>query len=166
MLSFDTRALVANAVAVEGELPLDHPVWLSEDRRPTAAVQVTGRLSMAGEGRFYFAGQLAGAVAAECRRCLTPVSVAVTDEVTAILTDAANEESDDPDVFPLADGGVRVDLAPAVREQWILTAPAFVLCRPDCRGLCATCGTDLNTGACSCAPAPDPRWDALRQAAD
>jgi uncharacterized protein len=165
-LSFDTRTIAAEAVVVEAELPRDHGVWLPEDTRPIDAVQVTGRLSMAGEGRFYFAGHLTGTVAGDCRRCLTPVTVAVADELVALLTDASNEEADDPDVFPLADGGARVDLGPAVREQWILTAPAFALCRPDCQGLCVHCGADLNVGACSCAPAPDPRWDALRQAAD
>ena len=37
------------------------------------------------------------------------------------------------------------------------------LCRPDCRGLCAQCGADLNEGSCGCeAEATDPRLSALR----
>ena len=51
----------------------------------------------------------------------------------------------------------------AVREQVLLQAPQFTLCREDCRGPCPTCGKDLNEGACECVPeaAPGP-WDALK----
>jgi len=55
-----------------------------------------------------------------------------------------------------------LDLAPTVREELILALPHFVECRPDCRGLCPRCGGNLNDGPCGCAPAGDPRWDALR----
>ena len=37
-----------------------------------------------------------------------------------------------------------------VREEIILDHPIRVLCKPDCRGLCAFCGTNLNDGACDC----------------
>jgi uncharacterized protein len=164
MLSFDVRTLATQAVAVDGVLPADDAVWMPEDPRPEGPIAVLGRLSSAGEARFYFVGRLSGVVTADCARCLAPAQVEVSDEVSALITDAENEEADDPDVFPLADGGTSVDLRPAVREQWILAAPAFVLCRPECRGLCPTCGADLNAGACSCAPVPDSRWDALRKA--
>jgi uncharacterized protein len=50
-----------------------------------------------------------------------------------------------------------------VREEVLLAMPYKLLCKPDCRGLCAQCGRDLNTGTCGCAPPPDPRLAALRQ---
>ena len=37
-----------------------------------------------------------------------------------------------------------------------------ILCRPDCAGICPSCGTDLNAGSCNCTEeATDPRWAAL-----
>jgi uncharacterized protein len=37
------------------------------------------------------------------------------------------------------------------------------LCSEACKGLCAQCGTNLNTGACACAPAwEDPRLAPLK----
>ena len=37
------------------------------------------------------------------------------------------------------------------------------LCREDCKGLCAQCGTNLNTDTCECAPVwEDPRLAALK----
>ena len=57
----------------------------------------------------------------------------------------------------------RMVLDELVREEILLAMPYKPLCKPDCRGLCAQCGHDLNTGACECAPPPDPRLAALRR---
>ncbi len=37
-----------------------------------------------------------------------------------------------------------------VRDEIILDHPIRVLCRPDCKGLCASCGANLNAGQCGC----------------
>jgi uncharacterized protein len=50
-----------------------------------------------------------------------------------------------------------------VRQEVLLALPYKPLCTPDCRGLCAQCGQDLNISTCACAPPPDPRLAALRQ---
>jgi uncharacterized protein len=51
-----------------------------------------------------------------------------------------------------------LDLLPAVRDSIHLAVPIAPLCRPDCKGLCPECGTDLNRGTCECATArPRPR---------
>ncbi|HYV98951.1 MAG TPA: DUF177 domain-containing protein [Gemmatimonadaceae bacterium] len=153
MLSFEVRALEAQAAKVDGSLSPDDDVWMPEDTRPDAPVAVTGRVSVAGRGRYRFNGRFEGTITLDCRRCLTPVSVAVAADAEAIIADAESEDLDDPDLYALSDGGRRVDLRPAIREQWLLNAPAFVLCRPDCRGLCPTCGADLNAGPCPHVPA-------------
>jgi uncharacterized protein len=154
MLSFPTQALSVGAVQVSGDLDRDDKVWLEGDGRPSSAVHVTGRLSVAGAGRYYFSGKFAGSTLGECRRCLVEVKSDIGAEAHLLFADAEAEveSDDDPDVFPLAlgRGGLVVDLRPALREQWLLEVPAFVLCRPDCKGLCLTCGANLNQGACSC----------------
>ena len=43
-----------------------------------------------------------------------------------------------------------IDLSSIVREQILLDIPYKPLCRPSCKGLCPTCGEDLNRGSCSC----------------
>ena len=162
MLSFDVRSVVAQAGKVDGALAPDDAIWMAGDTRPDAPLEVTGRVSAAGHGRFYFHGRFEGSVTLVCRRCLVPVTVAVADEAAAVFSDAESEDGDDPDVFALAEGGRMVDIRPAIREQWLLDVPSFAECRADCRGICPTCGTDLNAGTCSCVPAPDSRWHALR----
>ena len=37
-----------------------------------------------------------------------------------------------------------------VRDEILLDNPIRILCRTDCRGLCAFCGTNLNEGSCEC----------------
>ena len=164
MLSFDIRSLADKAVHVDGRLAADDPVWLESDPRPDGDIHVTGRLSTAGSDRFYFSGRITGKVTGECRRCLTDVMSSIDEEVHLIFAEVGDEEADDPDVFRLDPRAHDLDLRPAIREQWLLAVPAFVQCRDDCKGLCLTCGADLNSGACGCAPATDSRWDALRAA--
>jgi uncharacterized protein len=76
-----------------------------------------------------------------CHRCLTDW----TEPLQVGLTEALGVE-DDPDGYPLGEEGA--DLEPVLRDAVLLAIPLRPLCRPDCRGLCATCGADLNTGAC------------------
>lgn len=162
MLSFDIRALREQAVMVEGDLPATDPIWQEGDPLPVDGVHVSGRLSAAGPDRFYFHAHLSGKVAGECRRCLTEAAAEVRDEAHLIFAEGALEEADDPDVFVIDPGAHELDLRYAVREQWMLVAPRFLECRPDCKGLCKRCGADLNDGPCECPPATDARWDALR----
>ncbi|MGQ0639472.1 MAG: YceD family protein [Gemmatimonadaceae bacterium] len=162
MLSFDLRALEAKAVQVAGQLSARDPVWGEDDLRPADAVHVTGRLSTAGSGRFYFSGHMSGHVDAQCRRCLAPTAVDVHEALHLLFAEEGVPEADEPDVYPIPARANTLDLRLAIREQWVLAAPAFALCREDCKGLCPRCGADLNAGPCSCEGAVDPRWNALR----
>ena len=164
MLSFDIRSLESHAVVVDEELSASDSVWQEEDPKPTDAVHVTGRLSSAGPGRFYWHGRIEGDVALQCSRCLTETERHVNDEAHLIFADRENEETDDPDVYLIDSAAIELDLRPAIREQWLLAAPTFALCREDCRGFCPRCGADLNAGPHDCSHEEvDPRWEALRK---
>ena len=164
MLSFDIRSLETHAAVVDERLPASDPVWEEGDPKPSDSVHVTGRLSVAGPGRFYWHGRIEGDVALECSRCLSDASAHVSDEAHLIFAESGAEEIDDPDVFRLDPKDPELDLRPAIREEWLLAAPSFAVCRDDCKGLCPRCGKDLNTGPCDCEDkSADPRWDALRK---
>jgi len=164
MLSFDIRSLQAHAAVVDEQLSADDSVWEPDDPKPTTAVQVTGRLSAAGPGRFYWHGRIEGDVALACSRCLEDTTAHVNDETHVIFAELGNEEIDDPDVFRIDPKDRELDLRPMIREEWLLAAPTFALCRGDCKGLCPRCGADLNAGPHDCGhDESDPRWDALRK---
>ena len=164
MLSFDIRSLEAQAAVVDEMLSADDPVWDQADRKPVGEVHVSGRLSSAGQGRFYWHGHLDGDMMLECSRCLADASVHVTDEAHIIFAEQGSDDADDPDVYVYERTAADLDLRPALREEWLLAAPAYALCQPDCKGLCARCGVDLNAGPHECAEqAKDSRWDALKK---
>lgn len=168
MLSFDIRSLEAHAAIVDDELSVDDPIWTPDDLRPETAVHVTGRLSAAGAGagagRFYWHGRIEGDVVLECSRCLAEAHAHVSDEAHLIFAERGDDSTDDPDVYQLDPNALELDLRPAIREEWLLAAPAYALCREGCRGLCPRCGADLNAGPHECASeVADPRWEALRQ---
>jgi uncharacterized protein len=59
---------------------------------------------------------------------------------------AASFELDEVDAEPF--DGKTIELDPIIREQVLLALPLSVLCRDECKGLCAVCGTDLNEQDC------------------
>jgi uncharacterized protein len=164
MLSFDIRSLESHAAVVNEDLSASDPVWQADDSKPIASVHVTGRLSSAGPGRFYWHGQIEGDVTLACNRCLAEAHAHVSDEAHLIFAEPGDEDTDDPDVYLLDPAADELDLRPAIREEWLLAAPTYALCRTDCKGLCQRCGADLNAGPHECSDtAADPRWDALRK---
>lgn len=160
MLRFDLRELANGPVDTQAELAPQDPLFEGLEVTLSEPVRVDGRLQGTGEGRYYWHGHLHTSVAGECRRCLTPVHAAVAVEVGALFTRDA-DAADDPDTYRLQSHDTEVDLRPVVREELALAVPRFMVCRDDCRGLCPSCGKDLNAGPCDCKPAADPRWRAL-----
>lgn len=164
MLSYDIRELQRDAVRVEGDLAADDAIWTDGDERPVTAVHATGRLSRAGGERFYWSGRIEGTLRSECRRCLREVDTPIAEDVHVLFAPGDDLVADDPDAYRLPRHAQVIDLRPAVREQWILGVPGFVVCTAGCRGICPHCGADLNAGPCNCPAEADPRWEALRSA--
>jgi uncharacterized protein len=54
-----------------------------------------------------------------------------------------------------------VDLTGEVREAIILAFPGYPVCRETCKGLCPTCGKNLNDGPCGCRKQAEDCWAAL-----
>ena len=110
-----------------------------------------------------FGLQLETVVHGACHRCLEDAAVAVAIEAEEYQ--AYDPLSQDDEVceyyHPLA-GELDVDLWAS--NAVVLSLPTRVLCDPDCLGLCPTCGTNLNEGACDCRPdTADHRWAALAE---
>ena len=109
-------------------------------------------------------GRLAVPWSDECRRCLKPLSETLVVDVAERYAeeDPTGRRRVDPEAFPIEHG--QVDLAPMVREEVLLAVPDAPLCRPDCAGLCPTCGADRNVDPCGCdADVRDDRWAVLDQ---
>src|SRR2546430_1021101 len=133
MLSFDIRSLETKAVHVDCSIQPDSSTWEAADARPAQPIRVIGMLTSAGGGRFYFTGRIAGSTQLPCRLCLDEVDVGVDEEVHLLHAELGAEEADDPDVFLYDPNERMLDLRPAIRETWLLTAPAYEIGRASCR---------------------------------
>lgn len=103
--------------------------------------------------------KFSGTIALECAfsRISKEILVDAVVKVSRVITCARcleRVEQTDQDRFQLtynsASVGESLDVDGDVREQILLDFPMKVLCRPDCKGLCAHCGNNLNTGTCTC----------------
>ena len=46
--------------------------------------------------------------------------------------------------------GKYIDLSRVLKDNIILGLPMKQVCKPECKGLCPKCGTDLNEKECDC----------------
>jgi uncharacterized protein len=160
MLRIDLAAVREGPVETAAEVAADDPLVVGTGIALASPLVVTGRLSTAGEGTYYWQARLVTVVQGECRRCLAPVRVPLSQSVGLVFV-AEDEAGEGDDCYVVPRRATTLDLSEAVREELILAVPQFVECRDDCRGLCPRCGADLNAGPCSCRPDTDPRWAAL-----
>lgn len=120
-------------------------------------------------GRYRVAGHLTAEIELSCGRCLEPFTLPVaTDFDLRYVPRTENvgegeREVDEDDLATAFYDGEEIDLAHLIMEQLQLALPMKALCTEACKGLCASCGTNLNTGACDCNEKwEDPRFAALR----
>jgi uncharacterized protein len=101
-------------------------------------------------------GHLTGELTLACSRCLEPLVTPVETDFDLLLVPrpfaAGAEEAEltprdlDQDFY----AGDTLDLEAIIREQIILMVPLKPLCQEACKGLCPTCGANLNQESCSC----------------
>lgn len=79
-----------------------------------------------------------------CNRCLETWSETLEVPFEQVFRYQPQDEDDEQWI----ENGAWIDLEPAVHDEVTLSLPLVPVCRPDCRGLCPTCGTNLNEDPC------------------
>ena len=147
-LTIDVARLNRDGEEVEGVL--DDAVLDLHDEylRPFAGIRYHLFVQLAGR-ELLARGGLEQDFEAVCSRCGADFdfTVAVPDFLASFETDEKTEI---------------VDLTDELRQSIILALPTYPVCRADCRGVCPTCGKNLNEGSCACVHEErDGRWGAL-----
>ena len=94
-----------------------------------------------------------------CDRCLEPAHFDIAGEIEEYYLFEEPEDADAyEDGFELVGPERTVDLSGAIWDAMVMDTPFVVLCRPDCAGLCPTCGANLNEGPCGCEAAAEQAW--------
>ena len=95
-----------------------------------------------------------------CDRCAKEVNREYTILMEhTFVTELNDNQNDEYMLVPT----MRFDLEGLATEDVLLYLPSKFLCREDCKGICPTCGKDLNDGPCDCKKEIDPRLAALTQ---
>ncbi|OUO95026.1 DUF177 domain-containing protein [Cloacibacillus sp. An23] len=157
----------------EFTLPLDRPIdyW---DQIYTPLSELKVRVTaFRSEGRVVAEVAVETEVEAPCARCLEPARSRVKGDLRYIFSLRRDEQlreknegaqDGDEEIILLDSWEDEIDLAQMVWETFITALPPAILCSPDCRGLCPTCGANLNEGPCSCkTEGGDPRFEVLRK---
>lgn len=131
--------------------------------RQAGPLEVTAQAELI-EGQIRINGRLETKIAMVCARCLEPVIEEVHRDFDlfyqplrkGIKPEEERLKDDDTEIGFFQGEGLF--LADVLKEQVLLSLPMKVICQSDCRGLCPSCGANLNHEACKCEThALDPR---------
>jgi uncharacterized protein len=117
----------------------------------------------------FFSGRFDGRFTGCCGRCLEAYNFTLDTEFEFVLTPHSSKTVRRAEELRREDLGLsyystdEIDLAPLIAEQVMLALPTRPLCSDNCRGLCVSCGVNLNRETCSCSTtAGDPRMAIFR----
>ena len=156
-LDIDTQDWGESELQVSEDLSFD----MGEGRPQTAKVE--GLLKVENlENRFHLKGKVKATGDAQCGRCLETFSYSWKAPVEIIVLRNVDRQDEQGDTVVLHQEHGLVDLDEAIAECVTLAFPLTTICMENCKGLCPTCGIDLNKQSCDCTEDDvDPRWAAL-----
>jgi uncharacterized protein len=99
-----------------------------------------------------------------CDRCLVdvPTKIQLDFEKEVDLKHSASERMEELDEQNFIEG-YSLDVEKLVYGEILVNWPMKVLCKDDCKGLCSTCGVNLNQKTCDCDSTDlDPRMARIR----
>lgn len=152
--------------------------------RAAGPLQVEATINRTGKQRLLFEGTMSVTFEGACASCLVELGLQVDAPFCLTLLPESKRPTAGivgEDGLEIGDGqsagsfeldaadedyyeGDEIDLWPLVREQLLLSLPAYLRCGEDCAGLCVVCGTNLNDKDCGCSrEVIDPRLAKLRE---
>jgi uncharacterized protein len=141
----------------------------SENVRQTGNLDWSASAERAG-AEIRISGKLDTTVELACSRCLDPARFHVSKPFDLFFRERDEAMFDEDEEVELHENdtrtafftGTKLAIADILREQILLAVPMKALCNIDCKGLCPTCGTNLNSGSCGCPPEDfNPHMDNL-----
>lgn len=143
-LPWDTFESQLGSFAIKKKTPL-HIVLLHVSKR---RLEVSGEVTLV--------------IEIPCDRCLSSVEKSFTisfeKQVDCGDIDVDDDSNDTQYIVDMA-----LDVGKIVKDELLVSWPAKVLCKDDCKGICKVCGHDLNVSDCGCDRVVlDPRMAAIQ----
>lgn len=106
-------------------------------------------------------GRVSTTLRMDCGRCLEPFEYTLTRKfnmgfvkTSGMDPDPVDEDLDieirEEDIATEYYNGDVIEIKNAIQEQVVLNLPQHPLCSDACKGLCQSCGTNLNLSSCDC----------------
>jgi uncharacterized protein len=112
---------------------------------------------------YTLAGKFSTKLELKCDRCLKSYIQDIQKDFEVIFTSEDDVDKDDHIMF-LPPQDIEIDLKPYIDDTIKLDIPFRKICSNSCKGLCVSCGANLNYEACTCNnDRIDPRWDSLQK---
>jgi uncharacterized protein len=98
-----------------------------------------------------------------CDRCLDGYDKLFDEDGEQIYQIGPGKLDEDDEVILLPVDTKEIDITKAIQDVFVMSRPIKLVCKDSCKGLCATCGTNLNHGQCKCTTDDiDPRLEKLK----
>lgn len=143
--ALDDTLDIDNALLLEeGSSFLEHVEFQLFFKRQDRRIQAQGRIKTV--------------IALDCVRCLEPFHLKINSRFDIILfpkemIDGRSTALEDEDLEYIFYENDQIDVEKILVEQVNLFIPFQPVCKPECKGICPSCGANLNRGACPCDPA-------------
>ncbi|MGB9553172.1 MAG: YceD family protein [bacterium] len=135
------------------------PVWIKPDLYPDLPLlePIKGRIKLFFRGDKYVVNaELEVMVELECRRCLNKFPQKLEINFQEYYEQGSPQykegeiELQEEELNTFFFEGEAIDLSDSIRENILVSLPWNPLCSESCRGLCPTCGANLNFVDCQC----------------
>jgi uncharacterized protein len=161
-LRLDVSFLVKGAPGTYKKFDFNFPQLKLPDDFLLVDIQGLITVSVAEDG-VVVEGKIKALTELSCCRCLDPYWQPVNIDFTEIFSShpVDNAENDLGEQFLPSDGAI--DLTPLIRDYALLDIPIRQVCKDECKGLCPTCGVNLNLEDCGHKNEHiDPRLEGLK----
>jgi uncharacterized protein len=170
-VEFNVVGLLKEGIGETRDYEIEGEEVLLKEEGDRVPVQGHVKLTRTNDG-ILAAANLTIDVREECARCASVFRTTMPVRIEEIYYPTIDMETghrlpaqDDPEAF-LIDEHHILDLTEPVRQYRWIAEDLAPLCRPECKGLCAVCGIDLNKEPQHKHEVPtDARWSALAELA-
>lgn len=151
------KDLAQDKISIQGSFEPGVADFAAENVRQIGPLDWSATAERAGV-EIRIAGSLKTTVELACSRCLEPARYEIPKAFDLFFRQRDEFMFDEDEEIELTETdtgtafftGTQLAIGDVLREQVLLAIPMKALCRTDCKGLCPTCGTNLNVNTCEC----------------
>lgn len=136
------------------DVDIDPEFKIGDDYAFSSNIKAKLTLMKIEDGIHAFVENMKTSLTLKCMKCMDEYNFKITlDQAERVyFFEDQKDELDQFDVFYVDKKSFTIDISDFLRQEIILHFPMIPVCSSSCKGLCSTCGKNLNDGSCKCKP--------------